>query len=239
MNSLIKYMFAIFTLFNVGYACRSVYTNLPASLNPSVPSLSFQANSINELGDKIRFYPYVYTKLNSITILMAAYTPKSEWVNYTDCSGYNHSFTINVYNTNQTLLYSKTSEFLVPWKPEHSANCSGSSWMDIYGNCWSGLAFLITFNVSDSALFPPDVIYGLSYNTQSYGASPLGVAGPYNSLNMGLLTLLPTIGTDLLPGYIYLNSTSSSTYGDSGPVNVFRPSESDPYLPGAMFNVCC
>jgi hypothetical protein len=33
---------------------------------------------------------------------------------------------------------------------------------------------------------PNSLIYGLAFNTETWGANPIGTSGPYNSLNFGL-----------------------------------------------------
>ncbi len=64
--------------------------------------------------------------------------------------------------------------------------------------CVNGKAANITFDFSSQNLTLPDtVVYGISYNTTSYGPSPIGTGAscystaagcPYDSLNIGLST---------------------------------------------------
>ncbi len=56
------------------------------------------------------------------------------------------------------------------------------------------------------------MIIGVAYNTASYGANPLGVTGPYDSLNVGTAAT-PTVGTPLpTANDVYLNSSWTDAY---------------------------
>ena len=53
-------------------------------------------------------------------------------------------------------------------------------------NCFHGHATQVTFDLSDLDLAGPTPSCGaVAFNTQSYGAAPVGVDGPWNSLNVG------------------------------------------------------
>jgi hypothetical protein len=71
---------------------------------------------------------------------------------------------------------------------------------------------------------PNTVIFGVAYNTQTWGANPIGAAGPYNSLNFGLADVAPTVGTDVNPDDAYWNTMTAANYTDGGAagVGVFR-----------------
>jgi hypothetical protein len=216
------YSFYIFTILVAVNSLCVFFDNLPATFPASVPSVGFEALAINELGTRIELVSLGWKKVNHISVLMNSWAPHFEWVNYS-CEGYQQNITLSIYDTSLISLYRTTQQFLIPWRPGPNTNCSNpSSWMDIYGNCWNGLAFEITFNTSDSNLFPSDLIYSIIFNTEHYGPSPTGISGPYNSLNIGLSTSIPTIGSFWDTNTIYLNSTNSGSYGDLGPVNVFR-----------------
>ena len=73
------------------------------------------------------------------------------------------------------------------------------------GACYSGLAFEITFNLNGLNV-PDQLIYGIAFNTETRGYAPIGTPGPYNSLNFGLSTVAPTIGTNPLPDTAYVSS---------------------------------
>ena len=66
----------------------------------------------------------------------------------------------------------------MPWRPTETSDGSP------YPN--RGYAFEVTIPFVESAVLPDEYVVLLSYNTESEGPNPLGVAGPYNSLNYGL-----------------------------------------------------
>ena len=76
----------------------------------------------------------------------------------------------------------------MPWRPTETSDGSP------YPN--SGYAFEVTIPFVESAVLPDEYVVLLSYNTESAGPNPLGVAGPYNSLNYGLSQSEVLTGTD-------------------------------------------
>jgi len=86
-----------------------------------------------------------------------------------------------------TLLATKTQNVTIPWRPVADATCSpATAWRAGNGQCYNGSAFNATFDLTSlHVTLPSDVIVGVAYNTADYGQTPIGVAGPYNSLNVG------------------------------------------------------
>jgi len=143
----------------------------------------------------------------------------------------------------------------VPYRPSwDSVNCTGAGetpttdvpfggkWFDpVLGKCVHGYSFNIKFDFSSLNLTLPDeVIFGVAYNTQHYGASPLGVTGPYNSLNVSLAEVSPTIGTDVEADTTFWDTSHGPFYCDNGTggVGVFRRDAGcwAPYTPVVRFN---
>jgi len=62
---------------------------------------------------------------------------------------------------------------------------------------------------------PSSVIYGLAFNTFSFGANPTGIHGPYESLNFGFQNQLPSVGTDI-PTVGYTDSAYDPGVGGAG-----------------------
>ena len=62
----------------------------------------------------------------------------------------------------------------------------------------------VTFSFSGVTL-RDDVVYGISYNTNTGGPAPAGVAGPADSLNIALVNEPGdvTAGTDTSPGSLW------------------------------------
>ena len=76
----------------------------------------------------------------------------------------------------------------MPWRPTETSD--GSAYP------YNGYAFEVTIPFVESAVLPDEYVVLLSYNTESEGPAPLGVAGPYNSLNYGLSQSEVLTGTD-------------------------------------------
>src|SRR6185437_1266231 len=63
---------------------------------------------------------------------------------------------------------------------------------------------------------PGEFIYGLALDTTNYGYHPTGVAGPYDSLNFGVASAPPSVGSNPRPDNEYWNTTWSAEYADGG-----------------------
>ena len=119
-------------------------------------------------------------------------------------AGFNVPLTLNLYdvgpgNSVGSVISSQTINAFVPWRPEADPTCpGGTAWRDGGGICWNGLAFEVTFDFS-GVLVPDSIIYGLAFNTGTWGYAPRGAPGPYDSLNFGLADLPPTVGTNPFP----------------------------------------
>lgn len=214
----------------------TVYNAIPSSLPPNMASLGFQATQTSEFGDYVQLAG-TDRNLNSVTVTM------SDWALYSDYSTdarylgntatWSHPITLNIYNavpgtplnTVGTLLGTVTQTITIPWRPAADSTCSGgTAWRASDGLCYNGLAFNATFDMSSlNVTLPNDVIVGVAYNTQSYGAAPIGVAGPYNSLNVGVEGLV-TVGTDENADNVFWNTSTAAWYTDGGAagVGIFR-----------------
>ena len=228
-------------------AQATVYDAIPSPLAGNYPSIGFQATQTREAGDY--FHLAGTDRLaNTVTITMSDWALEATPANVAYCSanpgtcsagaGFNHPFTLSFYNvvpgaplnTKGSLIGRITQTKFVPWRPVASANCTGGRWQSIPGptdtNCFSGFAFNMTFDLSNSlfAILPNDVILGIEYNTQTYGPAPIGVDGPYNSLNVAAISGPATIGNDDSLDRIFFSSITPSWYTDNGAggVGIFR-----------------
>jgi hypothetical protein len=208
---------ALICAIRFAHAGALIYDNTYSSLPPNVVSLGYQATGTSEFGDLIQFSAGSSRILTGATVVMSDWAYASQWGS-TD-PGYFESLTLNLYNVDSSsgtpqpgsLIASVTQAFLIPWRPEPDPSCSNESqWRASNGNCYNGLAIELQFNL-DSIVVPDSIIYGLAYNTQTYGSSPYGVDGPYNSLNFGFNTTGPSIGSNPLPDTAYWNSTLNSS----------------------------
>lgn len=154
-------------------------------LDGSYLSLGFQATQTAEFGDRVTFGGTART-LQTATFTMV------NWARYEDYNaggqyygsgqwagnGFNHSFTLNLYEAGSgsskgNLITTITETKFITYRPT--------------GWSFNGYAQNISFDLSAlNITVPNSVVWGLAYNTQTYGSNPLGVSGPYNSLNMGL-----------------------------------------------------
>jgi len=92
---------------------------------------------------------------------------------------------------------------------------------------------------SSNVDLPNQFIYGIAYNTMTWGYSPIGNPGPYNSLNVGVNGTPPVLlGTDLDPDAVFWNTHTASNYADhgAGGIDTFRQDTNwAPYTPAVQF----
>jgi hypothetical protein len=214
-----------------------VYDATPSALPPNVVSLGFEATSTSEFGDHVTLGG-TDRLLSSITVTM------SDWALYSDYSAdaryagnsatWSHPITVNVYSSHlgangapDTLLATTTQNVTIPWRPAADPTCAnGTAWRASDGQCYNGIAFNATFDLSSqSVTLPNDVIVSIAYDTADYGAAPIHVAGPYNSLNVGVPTSQPVaVGSDFNTDSVFANSSWPGFYTDGGAagVGIFR-----------------
>jgi hypothetical protein len=210
-----------------------VYNATPSPLPPNVVSLGFEATSTSEFGDHVNLGGSNRV-LNSVTVTMsdwALYADYSTDVRYAGSSTtWTHPITVNVYSSHlganhapDTLLATTTQSVTIPWRPVADPTCAGgTAWRAGDGQCYNGLAFNATFDFSSSNVtLPNDVIVSVAYNTGDYGAAPLHVAGPYNSLNVGIPTAQAvSTGSDVDTGAVFWNTSFAPFYTDGGAAGV-------------------
>jgi hypothetical protein len=211
-----------------------IYDSIPSPLPPNAPSLGYEATSTAEFGGLIQFaggaasYP-----LQSATVAMSDWTYLSQWsqaVNGTTVTtqGFFIPLTLNLYDVTApddavgSLIATETVDAFIPWRPEPTAGC-GTAWLAADGHCYNGSLSTVTFDLMGVTV-PNQIVYGLSFNTTDHGYAPTGVPGPYDSLNFGLSSVSPSVGSDPLPGTAYWNTTSAGFYADGGAggVGTFR-----------------
>jgi hypothetical protein len=204
-----------------------VFDNLPPSPTYNLPSWGYQATQTAEFG------PYVQLggtarNLNTITVGMSNWARESTYQTVGTSPGYYHNLTLNLYGapsgtTPGALIATKTVSAFIPWRPESAPN---TPWQAPDGNLYNGLYFTVDFDFSaDGIVLPESLILGLAYNTQTWGESPIGIAGPYNSLNFAVGgALVPTVGSLPNPDAVFLNTSTAGWYADNGAagVGIFR-----------------
>lgn len=206
-------------------ATSAVYDATPSTLPPNVVSLGYQATATSEFGDYVHLGG-TNRDLNTVTVTMSNWALQTTPANVAFCAdnpakcptgGFMHPITINIYNvvpgtpnTKGSLIGSVTKNTFVPWRPAADPTCTGgTAYRAADTLCYNGLAFNAEFDMSSlNVVLPNDVIVGVAYNTQSYGTAPIGVDGPYNSLNVGIATAqTASVGTDDSTDKVFWDST--------------------------------
>lgn len=205
----------------------SIYNTIPNPLPSNVPSLGFQSDHTTEFGELIQFAG-TSRKLSQVTIIMSDWALAADYPTYTGPT-WTHPITLNLYNVDNsgpnpapgTLIATRTQSFAIPWRPA-TPTCDGG-WLAPDGKCDGGISFPCTFDFYGVTV-PDQIIYGVTYNTETFGFNPIGVTGPYISLNLGFVEVPPTVGSDPFPDTAYYDTEKASNYADGGVggVNVFR-----------------
>jgi uncharacterized repeat protein (TIGR01451 family) len=242
--------------FTPAVAASNIYYNsIPSPLPPNVVSLGFQATQTAEFGELIQFAAPANRALTQVTVVMSDWALASDWPSFDTGPTWNQPITLILYNVNNTgpnpapgtVIATRTSTFAIPWRPAADPAVCGdmahggnpADWLAPDGNCYSGLAFVITFDFS-GVVVPGQIIYGVAYNTETWGANPIGTPGPYESLNLGLNTVPPTVGSNPFPDTAYWNTETPGNYTDGGAagVGIFRrDTDWTPYNSAVTFNV--
>ena len=158
-------------------------------------------------------------------------------------AGFLHPITLNIYEVDHSgvdpalgpLFASKTIEAFVPFRPSWDPDLCytgspagglspaddipfGGTWYDpVLDACVHGYNAPISFDFSaDGLTLPDEVVVAVEYDTSHHGNTPIGANGPYNSLNVGLVTEPPTVGEDSEPGTVYWDTTVGGWYCDGG-----------------------
>lgn len=220
----------------------AVYNAVDSPLAPNYASLGYQATQTAQFGDYVQLGGYA-RKLDSVTVTMSNWALESTPANATFCNnnpslcppgGFVHPITVNIYNIGAgtpgtrgvgSLIATLTENKFIPWRPAADPTCSTpTAWRAGDGNCYNGFAFNLTFDMSSlGATLPDNVVVGIAYNTQTWGAAPIGVDGPYNSLNVAVSGSV-SAGSDDNTDNLFWNTSTAGNYEDNGAagVGIFR-----------------
>jgi hypothetical protein len=214
---------AIFTTPVQGSTIYNNINNAPGPLPPNVQSLGYQATQTSEFGDLISFAG-TDRSLTTVTLVMSDWALASTYGSMSPT--WSHPITLNLYNVNNggpnpapgTLIATETQTFAIPWRPEADPTCpgGGTAWRASDGKCYNGMAFAITFNFAGTTV-PNSIIYGVAFNTNTWGYQPIGKPGPYESLNFGGNdSAPPSVGSRPFPDTAYWNTATAGNYADGG-----------------------
>lgn len=201
-----------------------VYSNIPTTLAGNYPSQPYQAQQTSEFGDRITLGG-ADRGLNSITLTLSSWADAA-YYGYGSATSFNQDLTLNVYDAGSglnhgALLGTVTQNFAILFRPTVWNNPTT-------GAPYGGIAQNVTFDFSSlNLMLPNSIVVGLAFNTQSYGVSPTGVEGPYNSLNFALNTASGggiTVGSNNDLDDVMWNTLTAGWYADGGAggVGTFR-----------------
>lgn len=197
---------ALLAAHGVASAQQVIYSNAPVSLDPNYSSLGFQATSTNEWGDDITFAAGTSRNLLNARVVMSDWALRSNYVGtvWDVPDGFTVPITLTLYafgdgNAPGAAIATRTVNQFIAWRPEDDPACGPLGGFGT--NCYAGLAQSIMFDLTGVTV-PDRIIFGVSFNTETWGYNPIGAPGPYNSLNIGAFTTL-TVGTRNTPDDTY------------------------------------
>ncbi len=208
-----------------------VYDAIPSPLPSNVASLGYSATRTSEFGDLVALTPGSSRTVDRVEVGFSSWACETGAWNTADCATtpgatFSHPVTVTLYAVGDAgavgaAIASVTQTISAPYRPStDTVNCTGGRWFD-GAACVNGKLFTASFDFSATAPVVGDqVIVGIAYNTRNSGASPLGVAGPYDSLNVALEGQV-SAGADV-DDSVYLNSAVAANYETPGDTGVFR-----------------
>ena len=212
-----------------------IYDSTVSPLPGNLPSVGAEAYAFNQFGDGVTFAG-TSRNLRTVTVTLSSWGCQSGHWYSDDCvttpgATFTVPITFNIYNAGSpapgSLIATRTQTFSVPYRPSaDNTNCTGGRWYQAStGTCFNGLANNITFDFSSlNVSLPNSVVYGIVYNTTSYGPSPIGTSAacfsssggcPYDSLNIALAPVV-TVGTKPYFDTLYQNTLYAGNYCDNG-----------------------
>ena len=231
---------AILALSAATAGAATIYNNLPSPKPGNINSLGYEATQTSEFGGQVEFAG-TQRKSPKVTVLMSSWgCQEGSWTDgsckTTGGATFSQPLTLNVYEVEPNdepgaQVASVTDTFDIPYRKSASKKCTGEQAGEWYhgGECFNGRAVYETFDLTGVTL-PSKAILSIAFNTTNYGAEPIGPQPcgsfnpsrcPYDALNLGLTepanpeepeAVNPSVGTDPLPKYDYVNSSWAAMY---------------------------
>ncbi|MGX5682001.1 cell wall-binding repeat-containing protein [Schumannella luteola] len=208
-------------------ATAPVFDSIPETLAGNYPSLGFQATSTNEFGDAI-VLAGTDRELTTVRVGMSSWACENWATGANPCvttegATYSHPITLTVYAVDSSgptpapgaVLATVTESKSIPYRPSANAEACGDNRWSNGTACFNGYAFTLDFDLGGVTV-PDQVIVSVAFNTETRGYAPLGVAGPYNSLNVALAGAAPTVGTDETQDEMFLSEGAGAFGIDTG-----------------------
>ena len=211
---------------------EEIYRRAPLVPQPSHPSYGLNGKSDLALGDVFNLGG-ANRRLESVEAVLVNWARASAFPDLAAVNpeGYLHPLTLTIYRVIREdlfLLAEVTEEFLIPWRPET---------LDDGGEYpYGGFAYRARFDFLEEVNVDGKLAILISYNTSNGGREPLGVPGPYDSLNVALSDLAVAVGSDDDPTRMVRDLgdlVQSTAFGTLAPMFVVRafPAEPDPGTP--------
>ncbi len=252
----------LWILSGVVHADTTIFDNIPAPLAPNYPSLGYEATAASEFGTEVNTSLGDNEPLASASVVLSNWAGENDsafggpnWTSFDDGEGgFEQGLTLNFYNVNATdptlpgtKIGSVTQTFNVLWRPPGTGTgASGVYYTASDNNNYYGLAQTVTFDLSSAGItVPGQFIYTLAFNTSDYGADPTETPGPYDSLNVALVSGdpsnpgSPSVGSYANPDDVFWDTSNAGFYTDPtlhGPNVLQEDSVWTGYQPAASFD---
>ncbi len=224
-----------------------VYDSTPTTV--TVPSLGPEAYSFNRIGGEAILRPH-HSPIRHVSVTMVSWACQSGGWD-TGCSTtpgatFPASINLRLYRsahvdpdtgvtTPGKRIASITRTFAIRYRPS-SISADDHRYMGTDGQPHNGIAQTITFPVHQR--LGSDVVWTVGYNTAHSGRTPLGMASPTDSLNVGLSPSV-SVGHDRFPGGIFWDTRDASQANGApfvaGQLNLDKGWGG--YVPAARFSV--
>ncbi|MDB4638441.1 DUF5011 domain-containing protein [bacterium] len=199
-----------------------LFQRIPEIDQPSYPSYGLNGKPDIGLGDLVDLETD-NQRLESVDVAMVNFAQAATWPQLAEenSEGYLYPLTLTIYRVlgdDLFLVTEKTQDVLIPWRP---------ATLDDGGEYpYGGRAFRARFNFTEEKFLAGNLALVISYNTSEGGPAPLGVAGPYDSLNVALNDDTPLVGSDDNPSRVVRQTASriyqSGAFGTRAPMFVVR-----------------
>jgi len=226
-----------------------LYKSTPAEGTVSVPSLGAEAYSFNQIGNEVILRPH-HAPIKHVSVTMESWACQTGGWSTGDCSTtpgstFQAPITLHLYrysHTNDSTgevtpgreIMSVTRTFNIRYRPS-SESPTESRFMGSDGKLHNGIAQTVSFPVHRA--LGNDVVWTVSYDTNTSGLEPLGHTGPMDSLNVGLAPAT-SVGHDRFPGSIFWD-TRQAGFANGAPFvtgELNRDSGWTGYVPAAKFS---
>ncbi|WP_082099674.1 S-layer homology domain-containing protein [Demequina maris] len=208
--------------------------------------MSFTARYLNEMGDRISLGGEA-RELDTVTVTLQSFACITGGWNAGNCTTtpgatFTHPITVNLYEVGSggavgDLIVSSTQDETIPYRPSADpTSCEDdpdtsfyleSAWFydETRGKCSPYVVHTMTFDLSNQAVTLPDeVIAAVHFPTVRTDPDSYPGGGPWDSLDISLSSVAPTVGGNVNQGILYFDSTDETLF----------PAEDEDPVPGVL-----